>query len=94
MLHVSLWKLQVRFASDVEKKTLLNLLITNYSNQRTVLHCSSRQLYQTKTQQQNNGDNFGRWEAPKSRVRGPGENPSWGQTRSSGTGGSHPGQES
>ena len=27
-------------------------------------------------------------------VRGPGEKPSWGETRSSGTGGSHPGQES
>ena len=27
-------------------------------------------------------------------VRGPGEEPSWGETRSSGTGGSHPGQES
>ena len=71
MLHVSLWKLQVRFASDVEKKkTLLNLLITNSSNRRTVLHCSSRHLYQTKTPQQNNGDNFGRWEAPKSRGKG------------------------
>ena len=27
-------------------------------------------------------------------VRGPGEKPSWGETRSSGTGSSHPGQES
>ena len=27
-------------------------------------------------------------------VRGPGEKLSWGETRSSGTGGSHPGQES
>ena len=27
-------------------------------------------------------------------VRGPEETPSWGETRSSGTGGSHPGQES
>ena len=27
-------------------------------------------------------------------VRGPGEKPSWGKTRSSGTGGSYPGQES
>ena len=27
-------------------------------------------------------------------VRGPGEKPSWGETRSNGTGGSHPGQES
>ena len=27
-------------------------------------------------------------------VRGPGEKPSWGETRSSDTGGSHPGQES
>ena len=27
-------------------------------------------------------------------IRGPGEKPSWGETRSSGTGGSHPGQES
>jgi len=27
-------------------------------------------------------------------VRGPREKPSWGETRSSGTGGSHPGQES
>ena len=27
-------------------------------------------------------------------VRGPGEKPSWGKKRSSGTGGSHPGQES
>ena len=27
-------------------------------------------------------------------VRGPGEKPSWGETRSNGTRGSHPGQES
>ena len=27
-------------------------------------------------------------------IRGPGERPSWGETRSSGTGGSHLGQES
>ena len=27
-------------------------------------------------------------------VKGPGEKPSWGETRLSGTGGSHPGQES
>ena len=41
-----------------------------------------------------NGQNSGGREALKSRDRGPGEKPSWGETRSSGTGGSHPGQES
>ena len=82
MLHVSLWKLQVRFASDVEKKTLLNLLIMYSSNRRMVLHCRSRQLYQPKKYHKKimaiilvarKQLNLG--------VRGPGEKPSWGSWR-------------
>ena len=40
------------------------------------------------------GKNSGGREVLKSRVRGPGEKPSWGETRSSGTRHSHPRQES
>ena len=48
-------------------------------------------IYTENTQK--NWQNSGGREA-KYVLRRPGEKPSWGETRSSGTGGSHPGQES
>ena len=50
-------------------------------------------LYITqKTHKKLIGKKLGAGERLNLRVRGPGEKPSWGETRSSGTWGSHPGQ--
>ena len=49
-------------------------------------------MYHTENTRKVMGKILGGREALKPRVRGPGERPSRGETRSSGTGGSHPGQ--
>ena len=72
----------------------LDLRLINSSNWQCLLHKMLYVGYHTENTQRVMGKILVAGKRLNLGIRGPGEKPSWGETRSSGTGGSHPGQES